>query len=240
MIVANMATYPKRKHIIEESVKRLLPQVDILNLCLNEYEKIPNELLKYKKLNAFIPEHDYKDMGKFVPNVHKDDYVFLIDDDIIYPENYVSVLLNTYKKYEHLNIVLGVHGIIYSDLQTSDQKLRTVFHFTKHLDKNRVVNQLGTGTVCLKGRQMPDLSFMIGSEKFVDVRFALYLHSNHVSSICIKRNSNWMQELKQEESIWQTFTQGWSVDVTREAQKIAGYSKLNFNVVATVEGLKDA
>lgn len=235
MIVANMATYPKRRNILRESIERILPQVDRLNLCLNEYKEIPEELSDYKKLNAFIPKKDYKDIGKFVAKVENDDYVLLIDDDIIYPNNYVAVLLAECRKFEHLNTIVGVHGIIYSDLQTENQKLRKVFSFTKYLNRNRVVNQLGTGTVLLRGSQMPSLEYMENSQKFVDVRFAKHLYNENISSICIKREENWMSELRQEESIWQSFTNKWPIEIVREVQVIAGYGKLDFKVVHGIE-----
>jgi len=235
MIIANMATFPKRRSILIASIEKILPQVDQLNLCLNEYKDIPTELTKYKKLNPFIPKNDYKDVGKFTFDIEKDDYVLLIDDDIIYPDDYVEVLKNQYLKYKHLNAIVGTHGVIYSDIQDGSQNLRTVFKYTYKLARPRVVNQLGTGTVFLMGYQLPSLSYMDGSQKYVDVRFAKYLFENNISSICIPREKDWLSESETDESIWDSFTQKWPIEVTREVQNIAGYSKLNFNVVLNVE-----
>ncbi len=235
MIIANMATFPPRRNILVDTIERILPQVDRINLCLNEYEDIPIELKKYKKLNAFIPDDDYKDVGKFIGKFDDEDYVLLIDDDIIYPKDYIEILKNEYLKYSHLDAIVGLHGVIYADLQDRNQKLRKVFNFTSSLYGPRVVNQLGTGTVFLKGYQMPDLNYMKGSQQYVDVRFARYLYENKISLVCIPRQKEWLRELNGGESIWQGFTQKWPMNVTKEVQKIAGYSKLNFNVVQEIE-----
>ena len=81
MIIANMATYPARSDIILKSVTDILKQVDLLNLCLNEFTTIPKNLSSLKNLNAFIPDKDYKDVGKFVCKQESDDDIFFIDDD---------------------------------------------------------------------------------------------------------------------------------------------------------------
>lgn len=238
MIVANMASFPAREEILPQMIEKLLPQVDCLNLCLNEFNDIPKELAKYEKLNAFIPNIDYKDVGKFVPEINKNDYVLLVDDDIVYPDNYVEVLYENYLKYAHLNAVIGSHGTIYPDVYNGNSKARKVFNFTKALVRPRVVNQLGTGTVFLKGHQMPSLDYMNNSQKYVDVRFSRYLYEQGFPLVCIPRENAWMGEVKLEETIFNSFTKKWPVHVTKEVQKIAGYGKLGFQNVLRIELLE--
>ena len=235
MIVANMASFPARKDILLEAIERLLPQVDRINLCLNEYDEIPKELAKYSTLHPFIPEMDYKDIGKFVPKVEDDDYVLLVDDDIPYPSDYVETLFSNYLKYRSENAVVGVHGIIYSDVYDGNVASRKVFMYARSLEKDRVVNQLGTGTVLLKGHKMPSLDYMMGSQRYVDVRFSRYLYEKNIPLICISRSENWLSEQKIKGSIFDTFTSNWPKNVVLEVQKIAGYSKLDFNTVLKVE-----
>lgn len=235
MIIANMATFPARESILPPAVEKLLPQVDCLNLCLNEFKEIPKELAKYEKLNPFIPDEDYKDVGKFVPEINDNDYIVLVDDDIIYPDNYVETLHEHYIKYQDLNAVVGTHGTIYPDVYNGESKSRKVFAFRKALARSRVVNQLGTGTAFLKGHQMPSLNYMNGSQKYVDVRFSRYLFEHNYPLVCIPRGNDWMDEVNLQETIFNTFTKKWPIEVIREVQKIAGYSKLDFNTVHKVE-----
>lgn len=235
MIIANMASFPAREKILPEVIEQILPQVDSINLCLNEFKSIPKELAKYGKLNAFIPEVDYKDCGKFVGSVSESDYVILVDDDIIYPTDYVATLKDYYQMFETMNVVVGCHGVIYPDLYDGSVKARKVFAFRRALDRPRVVNQLGTGTVFLKGSQMPPLKYMLGSQKYVDVRFSRFLKEQKNSLICIPRGNDWMKEIDSGETIFGNFTNKWPIHVIEEVQAISGYSNLDIDVVSKIE-----
>lgn len=136
-----MATFPARREIIPTVLETLTNQVDQINLCLNEFKEIPKEFSKFSKLNPVIPDMDYKDVGKFVHTVSDDDDVILVDDDIIYPPDYVERLAFYYEKFQHLNVAVGCHGVIYPDLYDGSVKARKVFAFKHALERARVVNQ---------------------------------------------------------------------------------------------------
>ena len=231
-----MATYPKRLGVLSESIDQLLPQVDQLNLCLNEFTEVPDFIKDNKKINAIIPTQDHKDVGKFVSSFKPDDDVFFVDDDIVYPLNYVEYCIYIREKYSKLEPIVGFHGVIYADLFDGSPGARNVFKFDKELRDNRVVNQLGTGTIFCKGFQAPSLSYMLTSQQFVDVRFANYASENDWPLICAKRDAAWMKEVSVEETIFNGFTKTWPIHVTKEVQKIAGYTRLPLGAVAVVEG----
>ncbi|AUU83942.1 hypothetical protein [Leclercia sp. LSNIH1] len=90
MIVANMATYPARKSIIETTVPQIAKQVDKLTICLNEFTSIPNFLNEIPNVEPIVPNEDFKDVGKFILKHQDNDDVFYVDDDIIYPDNYIT------------------------------------------------------------------------------------------------------------------------------------------------------
>lgn len=226
MIIANMATFPGRADVLEASINRIIPQVDKLNLCLNEYKKIP-EYLKTPKINAFIPDDNYRDVGKFVcDDFQADDDVLYIDDDIIYPENYVVKMQEKRGSLALGDAIVGVHGVIYPDVYDGSVGSRVVFAFKRKLLASRRVNQLGTGTILCKGYQAAPLSFMNGSQRYVDVRYARYCLNNKWPQFCVNREDGWMSEIEHEVSIFNEFTKKWPDEVIKECQEICGYSKL--------------
>lgn len=235
MIIACMCTFPARGELILPAIDSLYNQVDKIHLCLNDYKEIPPFLNKYKKLEAIIPDTDQRDVGKFLDiDVDDEDVILYVDDDIIYPENYASVMCQ--KLSENGNSAYGLHGVIYPDAYDGDVGLRRVFSFPRALEKDRLVNQIGTGTVAIKARNRPRHEFMDGSQKFVDVRFAVHCFKNNIPIFCIAREGEWLREIKHGESIFSTFTKKWPSSVTKEVQMVAGYSKLvlDYQCAATV------
>jgi hypothetical protein len=231
VIIANMATYPPRAHSLPIVLSRLAPQVDQINLVLNEFDEVPKSLAGIPHLNPILPDRDYKDLGKFVSPAEPDDIVVLCDDDIIYPDNYVRILHHYLSLFSDMDAIVGIHGIIYSDFFDGDAQARIVYVFHTELTEHRVVNQLGSGTVMLRGRQLPPLDFMLGSERFVDLRLARYAYLNKFPMVCLKRRAKWLDEIKASESVFETFTKGWPQPVVREAQTIAGFHKLDIGAV---------
>ncbi|BDZ05921.1 hypothetical protein MUTS16_69940 [Escherichia coli] len=55
--------------------------------------------------------------------------------------------------------------------------------------------------------------------------------------MCSQRK-NWLREVSSGsmEGLWNTFTKKWPLDIIKETQAIAGYSKLNLELVYNVEG----
>lgn len=225
MIIACMCTFPARGDSILPVIESLHSQVDSIRLCLNEYSSVPSFLEEFTKVESIIPNEDQRDVGKFLNiDANDEDIILYVDDDIIYPDNYAEVMSQRLVTNE--NAVYGVHGVIYPDAYTGDVAARRVFSFPKALNEDRRVNQLGTGTVALKAKYRPTHEFMAGSQKFVDVRFALHCMNKKLPVICISRNKSWLNEIKHEDSIFSSFTKKWPLKVIKEAQKIAGFSKL--------------
>ena len=238
MIVAHMATYPARAHALAEQLRQLARQVDRIELCLNEYDSIPLEISEIKGVNAFIPATDLKDVGKFVVSPASEDMVFFVDDDIVYPDDYVKTMLNWYSIFEGLPVALGVHGVTYSDFYDGSPSARTVMSYRMGLEHASVVNQLGTGTTMMRGRDVPPLAAMAGSTRFVDVRFARLAYDAGLSLVCIGRPQGWLTDHDvfrgNTDTIFHSFTTSPSLDCVTAIKKIAGFSQLNGDVALEV------
>jgi hypothetical protein len=222
--VSVMATFPGREEILAETVGSIAAQVDVLHLVFNEYAAAGLKAPRLpKNVTAVFPKDDLKDTGKFFVSVEEDDYVFLCDDDIVYPPDYTAALMAKYGRFEHLNPIIGVHGVTYVDVFDGNPASRVVHVFAQALKRDCFVNQLGTGTTLCRGRQMPTFEFMKTSARFVDLRFARHCQRNEYPRICIAREGRWMNELKAGPSIFESFTTNWATEIVRECQEIAGF-----------------
>ena len=176
MIRAHLATFPPRAGILMQAVRSILPQVDRLCLCLNGYDRIPEEIGDLPKVQAMIPEQDLKDAGKFAFPVAPDDLVFTIDDDILYPPDYVARTIRHFDRIDpaanvlghmgHARVIKGETGLPGWRNYKFNQKVPQVFK----------VDVLGTGTTCVIGANLPMLEEMRTSAGFVDFRHARLHH----------------------------------------------------------------
>ncbi|MFQ1699281.1 hypothetical protein ACJ5NV_01665 [Loktanella agnita] len=251
MIVANIATYPPRRESLVAVLSQISPQVDKINLVLNEYADIPAEISQFTNVDAVIPHEDTKDAGKFYINVSEADYVFLIDDDIIYPADFVTRSVERFKQLGN-GFVASYHGSIYQKPRIKMRKIRPrasvlkafvagivsdiedikehkirladfrkVFSFYRHLDTAVIVDQIGTGTAILRGSDTPSYDYMRDSQKFVDVRFAKWAFDRGLSSVVLPKDDDWLKPIRYEETIWETFTQSNPPHVNAEIMSFA-------------------
>jgi hypothetical protein len=226
MIRAHMATYPKRRDILEHTVRSLARQVDRLYLVLNEFTEVPEEIARIDRVEPIIPVQDLKDVGKFLPEAAADDLVFLADDDIHYADGYVDWMLVAGETVGLDQSVIGLHGSLYGDVAGRGPGDRKVWSFYRKCRQTICVDQLGSGAMLALGRNVAPLSYMQGSQKFVDVRYAAWLNARGISSWCIARNKSIARQLVpndgSQETIFSTFTQTNPTHVVAEILQFAG------------------
>ncbi len=208
MIRAQMATYPARLGHMVQAVRSIAPQVDRVFVVLNEYDAAPAELAGMDNVEPVLPEADTKDTGKFLPEAKPEDDVFLVDDDIIYAPDYVSHTLSSAAATGRQNAVFGYHGSYMRRGFRKNGYQRKVFNFRKALEAPVFVDQLGTGTVYLKGAQVPAFAAMETAQRFTDIRFARLCHEAGYERICLARRAGLLNEIKSDETIWHEFTKG--------------------------------
>lgn len=202
MIIANVATFPGRREVFKMSLESILNQVDILNVYLNDYDEVP-DFLKNKKINAVLSrdaEGDIKDNGKFyfLEKCPDDAYYFTIDDDIKYPEDYVSKLVS-FLESKNDKVVVGVHGIIFHNNFESFRRTRSTFYFGHGLDHNLEVSTLGTGTLAFKKILLSSLKLSDFKESgMADLWFASFCKKNAIKMICKSRKEDWLMDLHED------------------------------------------
>lgn len=209
IVTANLASFPVREASLETVIPTIIDQVDILNIYLNDYAKAPKFIIDHPRINYVLGEKcdgDLRDNGKFyfLNKVPRNSYYFTIDDDIVYPSNYVSKLRKTLKKYAN-QVVVGVHGIIFNKDYSNFTKSRVTFHFMKRLKCDIFVSTLGTGTVAFFLPTMKDLKLSyFKSVGMADLWLSAYCHNKGIKRLCINRNDEWLSpvKVKQDKNLW--------------------------------------
>ncbi len=103
MIAAGIASLPDRKEQLINTLKSLLPQVDVIYCHLSNYKEIPyhNDKIVYT-----LGDNRYGDAGKFYHLEKHKGYYFSCDDDLIYDENYIQDTIKEVDKYG----IVSYHG----------------------------------------------------------------------------------------------------------------------------------
>jgi hypothetical protein len=93
-VYAFTATLPGREVLLFQALRSILPQVDTVQVVLNNFAQVPSELI-HPKITVKHHDNRLEDGSRFlgIENAPKG-RVFVFDDDIIYPPDYVSWLVN--------------------------------------------------------------------------------------------------------------------------------------------------
>ena len=195
-VVAFLATYPARAANLPQVVAAILPQCDALNVYLNDYDAVP-DCLRHDRIVAILGRTaagDLKDNGKFFSVAdYPDAYHIFLDDDLIYPPDYVRRLVAGIRSFGFRAIV-GLHGVTYRDPVRSYFQDRIVLPFYAR-SQAAFVDQLGTGTLaCHSSTFSIDLS-AFETQGMADLWFARAAAARGVPMVALERQGDWLMAM---------------------------------------------
>ena len=189
-IIVNISSF-NRKVSLLKTIESIYNQCDIINIFLNNYEEIPQELYD-EKINITITNNELGDSYKFSNLLTSNGYYLTIDDDLIYSKNYVEFLISKIEEYKR-KCIITFHGRSFSEFPIKSyyrDKSKKVYHFNETLKNDVKVQFGGTGVMGFH----TDL-FKIGVEYFehpnmADVWIGKYANENGIQIICSQHDNN--------------------------------------------------
>jgi hypothetical protein len=201
-ITASMAAVPWRAEALQQVVASLLPQVDCLNIYLNDWEETPT-FLDDPKINAVMSQNESGNLGakgKFYWCENIRGYHLTVDDDILYPSNYVEEILQGLSRYS--KCVVSYHGSIlnYPVFKKRNNKLT---HFVKNCRKDMSVALVGTGVVAYDASQLDVKLNIFKSNYWADGWFSLQVRNAGFRCIVLRHKAEWLLPIPTEgPDIW--------------------------------------
>jgi len=194
MITASVASLRTRRRGLQMVCKRILSQVDKLQVYLNYRNHVPYFLRRESKVEVLTAEDfgDMKDAGKFMWADKVEGYHFTLDDDMIYPWDYVRRMIDKIEQYDRKAIV-GVHGASFTTTTPTKYYCdRFVFSYCEEVPQDIIVHILGTGTMAYHADtiQFNILDFPVGNMS--DIWAALKAQRKQVPMVCIDRTKDWI------------------------------------------------
>jgi GR25 family glycosyltransferase involved in LPS biosynthesis len=204
-VLASMATIPQRAGLLYDSVYSLLVRCDRVRVFLNGYAETPSFLIHPRiEIRRSQSWDDRGDAGKFAwVDVNKEaGYRIIADDDLIYPTNFVDVLVEASSIYKD-KAIIGVHGILLKQpiKRYYDKNSRYAFYFQGELKNDRTVHILGTNAVCYHSTlvRMRWADFMWPN--MADIFLARYAQRNGIPMLAVARPARWLQQNGRDEGV---------------------------------------
>lgn len=144
---AYMATFPPRIACLKKAVLSLCNQVDELHVVCNDYARVHfdmiSDLMKLPNVYFYDAANDIgQDVGAIGKVYFCEDwsgYVFTVDDDFVYPPDYVSKTVEQIDKYER-KAVVTYHG--------QSNKVPCKSYYNEVLFRHAVIRKLGSDVQC--------------------------------------------------------------------------------------------
>jgi hypothetical protein len=198
IVICGLATIESRKNNLKLTVESLIDQVDKLIIYQNGYFEIP-DFLKTPKIEVFssiITGIDMGDAGKFYKiNEYKENYYYLTcDDDIIYPNDYVSNIITNLKKHDN-KVIVSHHGrIMKKNAKSYYKDFEIAFRCLDEVNVEMEIDFCGTGVMGLHTSLVKGLTFeTFKYPNMADIWVGKFAKENDIPMLILKHNSNWIK-----------------------------------------------
>jgi glycosyltransferase involved in cell wall biosynthesis len=200
-IVAALCSIPERAELLRQTLKSLAPQVDAFHVYLDRYDTIPDFVRMCHPQVKVVLSRDVPGLGdtsKFLPfpSLSEECYYLTADDNVLYPPDYVASVIRRIELYGR-QVVIGVHGVLVPDHpEEYSSDYRKVFSMKNGLERDALVNNLGTGTVGLYSGLLRGLDLShFRKPGMTDLFLSVYCKERLIPMVAIARPENWLQEI---------------------------------------------
>lgn len=196
-VYVGVASIPSRVSTLQRVVERLLPQASRVGVYLNGYDRVPKFLRRERIDVARSQDHgDLRDNGKFFFLSHAEtQYYASVDDDILYPDDYLDRLIGTLDKAEQPAAV-GVHGAMYPFPVIDLFDSRYLLHFKDPSPHVMPVHLLGTGTTLIDQSEWGLELAEFGAGGMADIWFAAAAARRNARLFVVRRGRDWLTPLE--------------------------------------------
>ena len=204
-IIVNVSSFG-RIDSLEKTIKSIYNQCDVINVALNDNHNNIPQFLYDTKINLFLTDNSLGDAFKFFGLTSCDRGYFLtIDDDLIYPSNYVEYMVDKCKEYNNTKVVT-LHGRNFSKFPIgSYYRSATERYSCLGTVKNDVKVQFGgTGVMCFHTDLMRIPLEYFQQPNMADVWVGKYCIENNIEIICAKHTKGYINYTYQVETIYDT------------------------------------
>lgn len=197
-VIFNLATMPQRINSLSETMLSILHQADEVNVYLNEFAEVP-DFLYHPKINYFKSQEeagDLGDVGKFYRAGTEKGYIFLADDDIIYPRTYAADMVRHIERFGK-KAVVSCHGRILPDrtIKSYYKDYQEVFPCLE-THREGFIHVGGTGVAAFHSSTLTPKLKMFETSNMADIWFSIALQKKAIPVFCPAVRKGYLHDAK--------------------------------------------
>lgn len=211
LVTANIATTPDRYWMLEKVIASIHGQFDMIRVYVNSPGGLirPPDFLLQDGITITLTREDLTDNGKFyfLDKIERREMYFTLDDDFIYPKNYVSTMLGMLQK--HKGCVVTHHGRILTSPNADYYNSHKCFHLLHRNTEEIKIDVCGTACAAFDTGFFKPVGLAQCERKLMsDLNFSLIAAQQKVPIIVCKHDYGWIQAIetpKEHNTIFKTF-----------------------------------
>lgn len=206
-IIAGIASIPENIDMLEKVVESIINQVDILYVGLNNYKSVPEFLKKYdNKIFCTLLINEKGDAAKYYMAEYCQGYYLSIDDDILYPKDYVKKMVSKIREYNFTSIITAhgrtmKKGKIKSYYNDHDQ----TYNCFAPNDKDTFIDVPGSGVAAYHTSMLKIKYQDFENPNMADIYLMKFAKQNNLQIMCVEHTFDWLQYLSHEKTICRTY-----------------------------------
>lgn len=201
---ANIATYPPRLESLKRTIASLYEQVDVIRIYFNEYESFPKLSDPDCKIIRMRGDN-LTDNGKFagLELVKDHEYYFTMDDDLIFPPDYVERTVEAIERYGCIVTYHG-RGLTGRDLNYY-QGGHDCYRCMDAVKANFPIDVAGTGCTAWDTKYFHPRRLQYHAlKRMSDLIFSLAVAERRKTIGVIAHEANWIKHIEHKETIYET------------------------------------
>lgn len=196
-VMVGVASIPEREGSLEQTITNLAPQADRIVVSLNDYTHTPAFLNAFPNVEAVLRNGaNGGDAEKFAGVDDWDGYVATVDDDLLYPPDYIDTLIAGIEKHGrgtavgfHGGKTLGWNG---RALAATHKQIRCLGELA---EDDTDVNVLGTGAMAFHAAHVPVWRDLFRQPNMADVHLACHARDFGIPMAALAHRAGWLQDI---------------------------------------------
>lgn len=195
-VLVGMASIPERAESMLRAVASLASQADRVVVALNEYDAVPEGLARFANVEAVLMDGSGGDAEKFAAVDAWDGFVVTVDDDVLYPSDYVATLVGGIDRYGRGTVVgfhggktLGWNG---SAVAATHKRIRCLGALA---EDDTDVNVLGTGALAFHAAHVPVWRDVFRHANMADVHMACHARTIGAPMVALAHDAGWLKDI---------------------------------------------